>query len=455
MERDPGGIKPFRDFIADLQSAKHENFATLVDSRVRGTDAFEEQRQHLLKLYSGMQVDHSFADEAGQVFDCVPIEQQPALKATGGRPATPPSIPPRSSPAAQPPVVSAAAPAAERKDRYGNDLTCPGGTVPLRRVTLEEITRFETLAHFLRKHGQPRRRQGSIVAPEADATPHEYAHASQRVNNIGGHSVLGLWAPAVASPSIFSLSQHWYVNDTQGPVQTVEVGWQVYPGMYGHAQPVLFTYWTADGYNNTGAYNNTAGNFVQVGATYAPGMALETWSQVGGAQVELELLVMLQNGNWWVFVNGTDAASAMGYYPTSLYNGGPLANGATVVDYGGETVGQGQYPPMGSGEFSARGYKYAAYHRNIYFLTSATTSTDASLTAYQSTPASYTIDVANSNGWGEYFYFGGPGGPGSSPQVARAAPTAGNLVLTGPYGTRIEGLSVDDAAALLRRLGGP
>src|SRR5919199_531713 len=38
-----------------------------------------------------------------------------------------------------------------RKDQHGNDMTCPPGTVPVRRVTLQELMRFETLDQFFRK----------------------------------------------------------------------------------------------------------------------------------------------------------------------------------------------------------------------------------------------------------------------------------------------------------------
>jgi hypothetical protein len=286
------------------------------------------------------------------------------------------------------------------------------------------------------------------------------SHAYQNVVNLGGHSILSVWDPNVGGNQIFSLSQRWYVAQGPGGVQTVEVGWQVYPAMYGHTKPVLFTYWTADGYHTTGSYSNTAGDFVQVGSNPV-GMALDPWSQVGGPQVELELTVMLQAGNWWIFVNGNDTNHAVGYYPATRYGNGPLATGATGVDYGGETVGNGSYPAMGSGEFASRGYKLAAYHRNIYYFPTPATALDANLVASQDWPTSYKIQVDHSQDWGESFYYGGPGGGGASPVVAGGA-AAGNraaggrsIVVYGPLGTRVEGLSLDEVSDLLRRLSEP
>jgi hypothetical protein len=454
MDPRPDRIQPFDEFYEELQNAQHEHYRNRKETRSRGAAAFEEQKRHLVELYNGVHVGHSFVDSAGQVFDCIPVADQPALR--GRTLAKVPTLPLIKATAVAAPENAPPGIRTGQRDTLGNDMTCPPGTVPIRRITLSELTQFETLGHFLRKGGHPKRRTARAVVVPADAggAPHEYAHASQAVPNVGGHSVLGVWDPSISTGQLFSLSQHWYIAETAGgDAQTVEVGWQVYPGMYQHAKPVLFTYWTADGYTNTGSYNNTAGDFVQVSPTMSAGMALETWSQCGGVQVEMELTVMLESGNWWIFVNGNDAVHALGYYPTSLYQGGPLATRATSVDYGGETVGSSSYPAMGSGEFAARGYKFAAYHRNIHYFSSESTSVDAVLTASQDWPNSYTIDVESSSDWGEYFYYGGPGGS-TSPPLPPSVSTGsrGTLSLYGPHGMRVDGLTLDDVAAILKRL---
>ena len=44
-------------------------------------------KAHILKLYDKTEAPHSFMDESGAIFDCIPIEQQPALKGiVGSRP---------------------------------------------------------------------------------------------------------------------------------------------------------------------------------------------------------------------------------------------------------------------------------------------------------------------------------------------------------------------------------
>jgi hypothetical protein len=408
--------RPFRDFYSHVQSAEHAEYRRRPHSKVRDAAEFDRQRQHLLSFYSGADVKHSFIDENGQCFDCMPIEQQPALRGTGRTLAQPPVVPVRlGAPSPQAGVSSLTPPLhPDKKDRYGNAMSCPPGTVAIRRLTLDELTRFETLEHFLRK--TPRRfgRSPSSAMPNAAGAagpPHEYAHAWQTVDNLGGHSVLNIWAPPVTGDQIFSLSQHWYVANSAAGVQTAEVGWQVFPQKYGHDKPVLFTYWTADGYRTTGSYSTDAHDFVQYSSTCPVGIAFDAVSVSGGLQAEAEVCFLLSGGNWWLFINGTDAAHAVGYYPVSLYKGGPMSTKAAEIDYGGETVGTTTYPPMGSGGFAAAGAGRAAYQRNIYYFTSSSGAEAAALTPAQEWAASYTIDLRQSDDWGQFFYFGGPGGP--------------------------------------------
>ena len=145
--------------------------------------------------------------------------------------------------------------------------------------------------------------------------------------------------PPIGANQVFSLSQHWYVGGSGANLQTAECGWQVYPALYGDSRPHLFTYWTADDYASTGCYNLSCSAFVQIGTTFAPGMALGPVSVSGGAQYEIELAYWLANGRWYLYFNGTQGSNVIGYYPVSLYRGGALATQASEIDYGGETTG--------------------------------------------------------------------------------------------------------------------
>jgi hypothetical protein len=415
------GFPSFETFRRSLRTQSHDAYRGKAHFKVRGPDEFEAQRRHLLDLYGEVEGRHSFVDAAGQVFDCIPIEQQPALRRSGRPLATPPDLPSmaRAAPEARVPPAPALA---GQPDRFGNAMACPPGTVAVRRVTLEELARFESLEHFLRKGPRAsRRRQSQLRIPaEAGAAgaPHEYAHAYQFVPNRGGHAILNVWGPAVPANESFSLAQLWFVANGPAGLQTVEAGWQVFPQKYGHGHPVLFCYWTGDGYRQTGSYNGDGSDFVRCGPGCPIGLALPETSVSGGVQAELELAFMLADGNWWLFAGAAGEAKAVGYYPASQYAGGPMEVAAAEVDFGGETVAWNVYPPMGSGAFAAAGFAHAAYQRDLYFFPLAGGAQSVALQPSQDWPASYTISLGSSPAWGTHFHFGGPGGPGTAPRVA-------------------------------------
>lgn len=383
----------FERFIDSVRVARHDTFLAGAQTRVRDENSFAGMKQHVVKLYDGVSVHHTFSDENGQIFDCIPIEQQPSVtRVPSPRVAKPPELPAVPALSGNPQDHSRAEPqlASEMTDPFGNSRSCPPGLIPFRRISLEELSRFESLDHFFRKSPVGSRgRHPLLSTPSAAAATHKYAHAYQIVNNLGGHSFLNVWQPSVATNQVFSLSQHWYASGTGNAVQTVEAGWQVYPGKYNNSSPVLFIYWTADGYQKTGCYNLECAAFVQTSNKWSLGGALSA-SKTGGTQVELEVAWYMSAGNWWLFLNG----NPIGYYPGAQYNKGPLATSADSIDYGGETVGTTSWPPMGSGAFASAGYKNAAYQRSIYYFGLDRKAQWAKLTGVQPSPSCYKIAVS-------------------------------------------------------------
>jgi hypothetical protein len=416
---DPKGIPSLKAFVDSIDSAKHGNFLARAESKVAHEDAFADMRAHILKLYDKTESPNSFMDGTGAIFDCIPIEQQPALKGSSEPVPKAPDLP--QVEAAGRPQVAEERKASlisspfgpDRTDWHGNAIFCQPGTIPMRRVTLETLTRFGTLKDFFQKGPRGAGRPPRASEPATVPATHRWAHAFQSVPNAGGHSYLNLWDPTIIGPNqVFSLSQHWYVGGNGANLQTAECGWQVYPSMYGDAKAHFFIYWTADGYNATGCYNLTCSAFVQTGQDYTPGMVLTPTSVSSGPQYELELAYLHTGGRWWIYVNGTSGANAIGYYPDTIYNGGALATNAAEIDYGGEVVGTTTFPPMGSGAFANAGSQQAAYHRTIgYWPTDGGGMVNASLTPSQQWPNCYTAQVnLYGSPWFETLWYGGPGG---------------------------------------------
>lgn len=412
----PRGILEHRQFREALETARFDAFRRDRTVRVRDADEFEVMRRYVQGLHGEVEVTHSFADAAGQVFDCIPIAQQPSLRGAAGPIASPPDLGEimAQGGAAARPALAEAQPAAQHEafDRHGNPTRCPEGCVPVRRITLSEVARFETLASYRSK--TPRsRRSADPSAPVADLSQnHRYAYTEQDTANLGGHNFLSVWAPPVGDKQIFSLAQHWYAGGDGAAHQTLEVGWQVFPQKYGHGQPVLFIFWTNDNYNQSQNYNLEHPGFVQTNNAWSIGGALSPVSGPAG-QYELEVAVYFYQANWWLYLGGTQAANAVGYFPASIYNGGAMATQASVLQYGGETVADvgGTWPAMGSGAFAADGWQHAAYQRDIFMFPTGGGASYAALTPFSPSPGCYSASLgAAKPPWNVYFFFGGPGG---------------------------------------------
>ena len=172
-----------------------------------------------------------------------------------------------------------------------------------------------------------------------------------------------LWTPDPA-PGVFSLSQQWVAGGSGPSLQTIEGGWHVYPAFHNDPSPItrLFIYWTADGYSSTGNYNllNQPGQpaFVQTDNTWVLGGAFPT-SAAGGDQhgFLMQWYRDPANGNWWLTLQSTGNAIAVGYYPAAIYGGGALSQAAQSVDFGGEVCSQSRFEPNGSNGKRPRGLR--------------------------------------------------------------------------------------------------
>lgn len=414
------GITPFDEFKEALQTAQPQQHLG-PQSRIANAQAFDNIQKHLIDYYQGIDAERSFVDDNGSIFDCIPTEQQPALRGTTTASVTAPDLPTigerPSGPSEGKKALHVQPLQAGRVDQFGNKMLCPEGTIPVRRLTIENIARFGSLQEFFKKSpfgsGSPAPKSGVQAPPSATAVAatHRWAHAYQGVSNLGGHSFLNVWDPAIGANQVFSLSQHWYTGGGGANLQTAEVGWQVYPQMYGNTKPVFFIYWTADDYNKTGCYNLTCLAFVQTNNSWAIGGTLSPWSTPGGAQYEIEVSFYLYQGRWWLYVGGGASSNAIGYYPASIYGNGALASGASGIDYGGEVVGTTSWPPMGGGAYANAGWQHAAYQKDIRYFPSGGGNVSAQLTGSAASPECFTAQVTQYNApWNETLWFGGPGG---------------------------------------------
>ena len=147
-------VMPFSEFVNSLSAEPADAYVGRPGTAVKTPAAFEEMRHHLLNLYSGVSVAHSFVS-GERIFDCIPIEDQPGVRLRKLRTGTePPPSPPagvsgEGHESGSPSVAEVQD--AGGRDALGNAQQCEDGTIPVRRLTLEELTRFATLKDYLAK----------------------------------------------------------------------------------------------------------------------------------------------------------------------------------------------------------------------------------------------------------------------------------------------------------------
>ena len=400
----------FNQFLTNTAAASASNYVGQPGYAVQDTPTFQQMQQYILNLYQGVQVSQSFNLD-GQYYDCVPIQQQPTYVQLGLQSvATPPG---GIGPVPQADTFAPQLGPQDQYDQYNNATSCAVGNIPMRRITIDEVSTFATLQDFFSKEPD-----GNDDAPTpANDPPHVYAYTAQNVANIGGNSVLNVWNPYVYTGlgQVFSLSQQWYTGGSGNNLQTVEGGWQNYPAKYKDENARLFIFWTADKYARLKCYNLDCPAFMQVNNTWILGGKFSNYSQSGGTQYYFTMTWYFYQGNWWLARGNDSGRTWVGYYPASIFRGGQMSRYATSILYGGETVGFGNFSAMGSGAFANQGYSYAAYQRQVYYVDAANAVHWANLTPIQESPGCYTVNgplQQHNNTWGVYFYFGGPGGRG-------------------------------------------
>lgn len=384
---------------------------------------FARMHQYLDNAYNGVTVVKTIRID-GQIYDCIPTREQPALRG-GAVLATPPD---------------GSIPGIQNNSQAGRSEVCGAGTVPFARLDMRDLMHYPSLDAFLHKgkHDMPSQQHG--IKPAA-STGHHYAVVITHPSTVnGGAADLNIWNPPVNAGTDqyrMSLSQIWLVGaDPSGKSQTLEVGWQVQPKSWNTANAVPFIYSTQDGYNKTGCYNLQCVQFVQTSnsVVFGSSFASNQYSVAGGSQpvMSVQWYWDASSSAWWLSING----SWIGYYPASVYGTGTVASGGNslLFEAGGEIAAPDGTPslPMGSGQFAAKGYQYAAFVANMFYIDGSSNAYYSDLTQaslYPTDPACYTLAMAgessgnfpnglpngvstialNSQMSGNGFYMGGPG----------------------------------------------
>ncbi|CAK9144796.1 unnamed protein product [Ilex paraguariensis] len=292
---------------------------------------------------------------------------------------------------------------------------CPEGTIPIRRTKREDILRASSVESFGKKKNSSVPKPKSAGPDFISQYGHQHAIAYVEGDNYyGAKATINVWTPRVQQPNEFSLSQLWILGGSFAyDLNSIEAGWQaVSPDLYGDDNARLFTYWTSDAYQATGCYNLLCSGFVQINNEIALGASIFPVSGYRQSQYDISILVWKDptEGNWWMQF-GNDYV--LGYWPAFLFSN--LVDSASMIEWGGEVVnseseGQHTTTQMGSGHFPEEGFGKSSYFRNIQIVDGSNNlRAPKDIATFTEESNCYDVQVGKNGGWGNYFYYGGPG----------------------------------------------
>ncbi|XP_054813493.1 uncharacterized protein LOC129314148 [Prosopis cineraria] len=364
--------------------------------------------QKLLKKLNKPAVK-SIKSPDGDIIDCVDILKQPAfdhpkLKNHKIR-MRPSSYPEGMIIEGSNNVPSKSPPIAQLWHQSGS---CPEGTIPIRRIRKEDMLRDRSIRQFGKKNLQTIR----LPSDAGGQRVNEYASVFVKGEKYyGGKAAMNVWNPKVQQDVEWSVSAIWVVNDVDKEnLNAIEVGWQVNQYLYGDNRTRLFTFWTDDNDKSTGCYDLRCSGFVQLNAGIAVGSTLEPLSVYNDTNSQYDIQIMIwkdkSNGDWWMQYGD----KVMGYWSSSLFT--HLSDSATFIRWGGQIVnsatnGQHSTTQMGSGQFPREHFGKASFFKNL----NGDNQMVPADTIFNQVDRStcYDVQTGRTDGWGRFFYFGGPG----------------------------------------------
>ncbi|KAI3893157.1 hypothetical protein MKX03_020182, partial [Papaver bracteatum] len=284
--------------------------------------------------------------------------------------------------------------------KYG---TCPEGSIPVTRSRNSYISEPMLRNNYFSDKGlvyqRENQEQANIILQGDDFR--------------GAQANINIWKPVI-EPGEFSASMISVIASDDF-AESINVGWQVNPALYGDNEGRFFVFWTVDNSKTTGCYDLKCTGFVQTSSTISLGAAFNprSGSVFQGTQYHATFSIFQDQstGNWWVQCQGVE----MGYWPPSLFK--QLSTKATIVKFGGEvlnTRNQGRHTAteMGSGHLPSEGnFGVSSYFSQIKVIDGNHRAREPeTVLVYQTNPNCYGLSVDHGRhleGYG--FFYGGPG----------------------------------------------
>ncbi|KAI8569538.1 hypothetical protein RHMOL_Rhmol02G0286300 [Rhododendron molle] len=224
---------------------------------------------------------------------------------------------------------------------------CPVGTVPIRRVTKEDLIRERNASEVMSfANDQTLRAHYAVVRTRG---------GQNKFNGAG--ATLSLHNPRVSGRQ-YSAARVKLINGAD----SIEVGWRVDPTLYGDSKTRGFIRLDA---GQSHCFNARCPAFVLVRSDIPLDLVYPQISFPGKAVYEVQLYIDrdLANGNWWLLMGHDN--TQVGFWPKRIFTG--LAEMASYAVWGGEVFGPPGTPTpgLGNGAFPKFDTHNDSYFTNV------------------------------------------------------------------------------------------
>ncbi|XP_016567048.2 uncharacterized protein LOC107865250 [Capsicum annuum] len=248
-----------------------------------------------------------------------------------------------------------------------NGKGCPPGTVPIRRITKEDLIRqrnmpppedvtFDDQLVATNNKSEPK---GIYRSSRGYKVAIAQAGNNKQAKFAGAGMTASIWNPHVEG------LQHsaCRLKIQKGP-DIIQVGWRVDPTLYGDTQTRLFVHFQA---GNEHCFNTLCPGFVQVNPAIPVDMTFKDVSSRGDPWEDtMSINRDRASGNWWLYME--EDHSPVGYWSQRIFTG--LASFAMNVQWGGVVYSPPSVPepPMGSSYLPVGDTNLDAYCRELTVL---------------------------------------------------------------------------------------
>ncbi|XP_006344030.1 uncharacterized protein [Solanum tuberosum] len=303
----------------------------------------------------------------GDTYDCVDFYKQPAfdhplLKSHNFHPKMKPTLTRR----AQNPDISSTA--NKSSSIWLKDNGCPLETVPIRRITKDDLIRqrdipspegtFESPLTNINNNREPKTSNISSQGYKLAIVQIPYDPNNKFA---GAGMSASLWNPRIES------QQHTACRlKIQKGSDILQVGWRVDPALYGDTKTRSFIHFQA---GNIHCFNTLCPGFIIVNRDFPVDASFDNFQHRGDKSAS-EITMFIDrdfvNGNWWLLYDESNVE--VGFWPQKIFT--ELRSFADNVEWGGVAYSEPGVPepPMGSRCFPIGDPNYDAYCRRFNVL---------------------------------------------------------------------------------------